>query len=172
MNQATSRIDADIDALKQYRTLLETYQHLGDVDAIWSDVEGHKTNLASFHEQVDTFVEKVNQATLRIDADIDALKQYRTLLETYQHLGDVDAIWSDVEGHKTILSGLHDKLNTFIKETHSKQEKIEKLIRQMEDDNNLVRLQYNKKLKIAYWVGGTAVGLTVINYILQIIGIL
>ena len=172
VNQATLRIDADIDALKQYRTLLETYQHLGDVDAIWSDVEGHKTNLASFHEQVDTFVEKVNQATSRIDTDIDALKQYRTLLETYQHLGDVDAIWSDVEGHKTILSGLHDKLNTFIKETHSEQEKIEKLIRQMEDDNNLVRLQYNKKLKIAYWVGGTAVGLTVINYILQIIGIL
>ena len=172
VNQTTSRIDADINALKQYRTLLETYQHLGDVDAIWSDVEGHKTNLASFHEQVDTFVEKVNQATSRIDADIDALKQYRTLLETYQHLGDVDAIWSDVEGHKTDLSGLHDKLNTFIKETHSEQEKIEKLIRQMEDDNNLVRLQYNKKLKIAYWVGGSAVGLTVINYILQIIGIL
>ena len=135
-------------------------------------MEGHKTNLASLHQQVDTFVEKVNQATSRIYADIDALKQYRTLLETYKHLGDVDTIWSDVEGHKTNLSDLHDNLNAFIKETHLEQERIDKLIHQMEVDHNLVRLQYNKRLKIAYWVGGSTASLIVINYILQIIGIL
>jgi chromosome segregation ATPase len=171
-DQTTARIDGDIEALKQYRTFLESYQHLGDVDSIWSDVEGHKTNLASFHQQVDAFVEKVNQATARIDGDIEALKQYRTLLESYQHLGDVDSIWSDVEGHKTNLLGLHEKVNAFIKETHSGQERIEGLIHQLEEDNHLAHMQYNKEIKIAFWLGGSAVGLIVINYILQIIGVL
>ncbi len=172
VNHSTARIDGDIEALKQYRTLLESYQHLGDVDAIWSDVEDLKTNLASFHQQVDAFVEKVNQATTRIDGDIEVLKQYRTLLESYQHLGDVDAIWSDVEGQKTDLLGLHEKLDAFIEETHLGLERIDGLIHQLEEINYHAHLQHNKKIKIAFWLGGSAVGLIVINYILQIIGVL
>ena len=172
VHQAGIRMDGDIEALKQYRTLLESYKHLGDVDAIWSDVEGHKTDLASLHQQVEAFVEKVHQAGIRMDGDIEALKQYRTLLESYKHLGDVDAIWSDVEGHKTDLLDLKDKLNVFIKEAHSELERVNGLIQQMEESNNLVRLQYDKKLRTAYWIGGSAVGLSVINYILQIVGVL
>ena len=172
VNQATSRIDTDIEDLKQYRTLLETYQHLEDVDAIWSDVDGHKTNLEGFHKQVDAFVEKVNQATSRIDTDIEALKQYRTMLETYQHLEDVDAIWSDVEEHKTNLEGFHKQIDDFIRETRSEHARIYDLIHQMEADNDFTRKQYNKKIKIAYWISGSAAGLTVMNYILQIIGVL
>ena len=172
VNQITTRIDGDIAALKQYRALLESYKHLGDVDVIWSDVEGHKTDLASLHQQVEAFVEKVHQADIRMDGDIEALKQYRTLLESYKHLGDVDAIWSDVEGHKTDLLDLKDKLNAYIKEAHSELERVNGLIHQMEESNNLVRLQYDKKLRTAYWIGGSAVGLSVINYILQIVGVL
>ena len=172
VNQIITRIDGDIAALKQYRALLESYKHLGDVDAIWSDVEGHKTDLASLHQQVEAFVEKVHQAGIRMDGDIESLKQYRTLLESYKHLGDVDAIWSDVEVQKTDLLDLKDKLNAFIKEAHSELERVNDLIHQMEESNNLVRLQYDKKLRTAYWIGGSAVGLSVINYILQIVGVL
>ena len=172
VNQTTTRIDGDINALKQYRTMLETYQHLGDVDAMWNDVEEHKTNLEDFHKQVNDFIEKVNQATSRIDTDIEDLKQYRTMLETYQHLGDVDAIWSDVEGHKTNLEDFHKQVDDFIRETRSEHARIYDLIHQMEADNDFTRKQYNKKIKIAYWISGSAAGLTVINYILQIIGVL
>ena len=172
VNQATSRIDTDIEDLKQYRTMLETYQHLGDVDAIWSDVEEHKINLEDFHKQVDAFVEKVNQATSRIDTDIEDLKQYRTMLETYQHLGDVDAMWNDVEEHKTNLEDFHKQVDDFIRKTRSEHARIYDLIHQMEADNDFTRKQYNKKIKIAYWISGSAAGLTIINYILQIIGIL
>ena len=172
VHQAGIRMDGDIEALKQYRALLESYKHLGDVDAIWSDVEGYKTDLASLHLQVEAFVEKVHQAGIRMDGDIEALKQYRALLESYKHLGEVDAIWSDVEGHKTDLLDLKDKLNAFIKEIHSELERVNGLIHQMEESNNLVRLQYDKKLRTAYWIGGSAVGLSVINYILQIVGVL
>ena len=171
-NQSTARIYADINALQKFRTLLESYHHLGDVDAIWSDVEGHKKDLSSFHEQMDSLVEKTNQSIARINADIGALHEFRTLLESYQHLGDVDTIWSDVEGIKKELLDIHKNLDSFIDATHSEQEKIKETIRQMEADNDLMRQQYNKKMKIAYWIGGCAAGLTIVNYILQFIGLL
>ncbi len=161
-----------IDSLQKYRTLLESYQHLGAIDAIWSDVEGHKKELASFHLQVDNFVEKTNQSTARINADIEALQKYRTLLESYQHLGDIDAIWSDVETLKKEYFDLHQNLSSFIEATNSEQEKIKETIHQMEIENNLVRQQYDKRMKIAYWIGGCAVGLTIVNYVLQFIGLL
>ena len=139
---------------------------------MWNDVEEHKTNLEDFHKQVDAFVEKVNQATSRIDTDIEDLKQYRTMLETYQHLGDVDAMWNDVEEHKTNLEDFHKQVDDFIRKTRSEHARIYDLIHQMEADNDFTRKQYNKKIKIAYWISGSAAGLTIINYILQIIGIL
>ena len=40
------------------------------------------------------FVEKVNRTTARINSDIENWKQYQTLLESYQHLNDIDSIWT------------------------------------------------------------------------------
>ena len=158
--------------IKDFRALLESYQHLGDIDAIWSDVEGHKTNLASFHQQVDAFVEKVNQATARIDGDIEVLKQYRTLLESYQHLGDVDAIWSDVESHKTNLAGFHEQVDDFISEVHFLQKEIKDSIIKLEEVNTTAHSKYEKRIKIAYYIGGGAIGISLTNFILQLLGIL
>jgi len=171
-HKSTARISADINTLQKFRTLLEAYHHLGDIDTIWNDVEGHKKDLSSFHLQVDNFVEKINQSTARINADIEALQKFRTLLESYQHLGDIDAIWSDVETLKKEYFDLHLNLSSFIEATNSEQEKIKETIHQMEIENNLVRQQYDKRMKIAYWIGGCAVGLTIVNYVLQFIGIL
>ena len=117
-------------------------------------------------------MEKTNQSTARINADIEALQKFRTLLESYQHLGDIDAIWSDVETLKKEYFNLHQNLSSFIEATNSEQEKIKETIHQMEIENNLVRQQYDKRMKIAYWIGGCAVGLTIVNYVLQFIGIL
>ena len=172
VNEATARIEGDIESLQQYRALLESYEHLGDVDTIWGDVEGHKADLSSFHQQVDSFVEKVEEATARIDSDIESLQQYRAVLESYEHLGDVDTIWSDVEVHKEDLLGLHRKLDLFIEETHAEQERISRLMDHLEEDNKEAHLQFNKKLKIAYWIGGSAAGLAIINYILQVLEVL
>ena len=152
--------------------MLETYQHLGDVDALWNDMEGHKANLADFHHQVDSFIEKVNQTTGRINNDITALQQYRTLLETYQHLGDVDAIWNDVEGHKASITKLQDQMNQLISEVHTTTKEIKESINNLEKANTDAHLQYERKIKTAYYISGSAIGLSFINYLLQILGII
>ena len=170
--QTTEHINNDIDALQQYRMVLESYQHLGDVDAIWNDVEGHKANLADFHQQVDTFIEKVNQTTERINNDIAALQQYRTVLESYQHLGDVDAIWNDVEGHKIDIGKIQEKLDSFITEVRITTDEIKESIKKQEKVNSDAHFRFEKRIKTAYYIGGSAVGLSLVNYLLQILGIL
>ena len=172
VNQTTERINNDITTLQQYRSILESYKHLGDVDNIWRDVEEHKADLTGLHHQVDAFVEKVNQITERINNDITALQQYRSALESYKHLGDVDAMWGDIEGHKVTLDKLHQQVNDFISEVHAAETEIKESIQIMEESNADAHLRYEKKIKIVYSIGGTAVGLSIIQFILQIMGVL
>ena len=154
-----------------YRNFISN-THYKDIDAIWNDVEGHKANLADFHHQVDSFIEKVNQTTGSINNDITALQQYRTLLETYQHLGDIDAIWNDVEGHKASITELQDQMSHFISDVHTTTKEIKESINNLEKANTDAHLQYERKIKTAYYISGSAIGLSIINYLLQILEII
>ena len=169
---AAKHINSDIKALLQHRSILESYKHLGDIDTIWNDVENHKDNLASLHSQIDAFVKKVKQETENINSDIAALQQYRSLLESYEHLGDIDTIWSDVEGHKNYLNNIDTKLTDFITETHSVTTSIKEginTIERMQIERNII---VDKKIKIAYGIAGGAIAFSVIQLILQLLGIL
>lgn len=159
-NQKTERICKDIADLQQYHSKLESFKHLVDVDAIWNDVENQKTNLAGFHQQVDAFIESVSRTTERIHGEIAALQQYRSMLESFQHLGDVDVIWKDVESQKTDLANYRQQVDD-LHRAHSN----------LEDVNMASHIIYEKRIKTAYYVGGTALGLSIINYILQILGV-
>ena len=158
--------------IKDIQSFLSGLTHIKDIDQIWTDLTSSREVVKGLIDTLTPFMHKVNQAISRIDTDIEDLKQYRTMLETYQHLEDVDAMWKDVEGHKTNLEDFHKQVDDFIRETRSEHARIYDLIHQLEADNDFTRKQYNKKIKIAYWISGSVAGLTVINYILQIIGVL
>lgn len=158
--------------IQDIQSFLSSLIHIKDIDQIWTDLTSSREVVKELIDTLTPFMHEVNQSTSRIDTDIEALKQYRTMLETYQHLGDVDAMWNDVKEHKTNLEDFHKQIDDFIRDIRSEHKKIYDLIHQMKDHNNIVRQQYNKKIKIAYWVGGSTAGLIVINYILQIIGVL
>lgn len=172
VNQAIEQTNNDIAALQQYHSILESYEHIGDIDNIWSDVKSHKVNLASIHQQLDAFIENVNRNAERIINDIITLQQYHSVLESYKHLDDVDAIWNSVESHKVNLAGLHEQLDNFISENRTAYLEIKESIKELEEANTTQHLKYETKIKIAYYIGGGAVSLSLINYILQILGIL
>ena len=155
--------------IKDFQSIYSSLNHIKDVDQIWNDLKSSREVVKRLIDTLTPFMSRVNDADKELHGEINKIS---TLLESYEHLGDVDAIWSDVEDHKTNLLGLHEKMDAFIRETHSVHERIDGLIHQLEDDNYHAHLQYNKKIKIAYWLGGSAVALIVINFILQIIGVL
>lgn len=170
-HQINERINKDIKGLQQYRASLESYKHLKDVDAIWGDVEKHKSALAGVNKQVDTFIENVNKTTERVNKDITVLQQYRTSLESYKHLRDVDTIWDTVEKHNTNLTGLHKQVDDFISEVRVTEKEIKESIQRI-DSKISAQSIYEKKIKIVYWIAGGAIALTVTNVVLQLLGIL
>ena len=172
LHQIVQAQNARNETLENLYKNITSKAHYNDIDAIWNDVESHKANLADFHQQVDSFIEKVNQTTGRINNDITALQQYRTLLETYQHLGDIDAIWNDVEGHKASITELQDQMSHFISDVHTTTKEIKESINNLEKANTDAHLQYERKIKTAYYISGSAIGLSFINYLLQILGII
>ena len=172
IENAINDFAASTKEIKDIQSFLSSLTHIKDIDQIWTDLTSSREVVKGLIDTLTPFMYEVNQATSRIDIDIEALKKYRTMLETYQHLEDVDAIWSDVEEHKTNIENFHKQVDDFIRETRSEHARIYDLIHQMEADNDFTRKQYNKKIKIAYWISGSTAGLTVINYILQIIGVL
>ena len=171
-NKIEKRVNSEIASLQSYRSVLEKYKHLGDVDSIWSDIESHKANLRNFHEQVDNFINNVNKTTERIFSDINSLQSYRSVLEKYKHLGDVDSIWNDVESHKADLKSFHEQVDAFISEVHSTESEIKDSIRKMQEANSSAHLLYEKRIKIAYGLGGTGIVVSIINLILQMVGVL
>lgn len=150
VNKTTNRIHNDIAILQQYRSVLESYRHISDIDTIWNDVETHKIELANFHRQVNTFIENVNQTTDRIYIDIAALQQYRSMLESYKHLGNVDSIWNDVEAHKTELADFHRQVDNFISEVKNTHSEIRESILKCEEANACAHIRYEKRIKTAY----------------------
>ena len=169
VNEADKNIKKELKSINDYLLAIEHFQ---DIDTIWSDVEGHKTNLAGLHQQVDAFIEKVNQTTERINSDIAALQEYRSVLESYQHLGEIDTIWSDVEDHKININGLHEQIDGFIEDTHQKERELNVKIEELSTIQEATSKQFNKKLKVAYGIAGGAVALSLIQLALQLFGIL
>ena len=135
---------------------------------MWNDVEGHKKNLSELHQKVDGFIKEVNQATGRISEDISALRQYRTTLESYSHLGDIDAMWNDVEGHKKNLIRLIQQQE----DARTAIEDIGERISISDQTNKERNISVNKKIKIAYGIAGGSMALTIILLVLQLLGIL
>ncbi|MBQ3732268.1 MAG: hypothetical protein II905_11010, partial [Muribaculaceae bacterium] len=128
--------------------------HLGEVDATWADVQAHKSDLSGLHEQINEITSKATETTEKIHADLAVLQQFQTLLESYTHLGEVDATWADVQAHKSDLSGLHEQIN------------------EIDEDGKRREEAFNKKLIIAYSVAGGSLALTIIHLVLRLIGIL
>lgn len=171
-NQVTDNINNDIAALQQFRSILDSHTHLCDVDAIWYDVEEYKTNLAAFHQQVDDFIVKVNQENESIKNNIIPIQQYQNILKSYKHLNDIDIIWENIDKQRINLDNLHQLLDKYILEIRTSEDEIKDCIQKMKEYNVSVHLSYEKKIKIAYSLGGVSIGISIINFILQILGIL
>ncbi len=172
VRETTTRINDDINSLLAYRSQLESYSHLSDIDTIWSNVESHKDDLSKVHSDHELFVSQVGETIGRINDDINSLQAYRSQLESYSHLGDIDTIWSDVANHKEHLSILDKLLEDLMDDTNQKTEDLKKEISEMAIAQKEINEQLSKKIKIAYRIAGCAMAFSIGQFVLQWFGVL
>ena len=163
---------SNITSFDEITDKLEEKYKIKQIPSVVTNISSIQNNLARVSQKVDNSIEKVNHATEHINNDITALQQYRSVLESYKHLGDIDTVWKDVEGHKTDIASLHQQIYSFIEEVHSSENEIKETLQKMSESNNSAHLQYEKRIKISYCIGSSALGLLVLNFMLQILGVL
>ena len=170
--ETTKKIHADLALFQQFQTQLQSYSHLSDVDATWEDVQAHKKDLSDVHQEIDRITSKTAETTKRIHADLATLQQFQSQLQSYSHLNDVDTIWDMAEDSKTGLSNCHQTINNLAEEFHVSSKDLRSSIDMLDEDSKQRDLKVNKKLKIAYFIAGFSLVMTVIQFILRIFGIL
>lgn len=131
-----------------------------------------KSDLLNLNENIDKFTKNISDASKQFGSDIAALQDYKSQLEAYEHLGDVDAIWGDVEQHKKNLTELHQQYEHFATEYNSDRKDIQSSIVKIIEENEQSKNAINKKIKVAYIVAGFSVTITIVQFILNLLHII
>ena len=137
------------------------------VQNIEHEKEKTKGKVKSIEDRIRHIDIKINSISETVEV-FDSIQQF---LSTLSHIKDIDTVWSDVESHKADLAGVHQQVDKFICEIYVTHTEIKDAIKKLEEANSISHIIYEKRIKIAYCVGGTALGLSIINYILQILGV-
>lgn len=129
-------------------------------------------DLARLHQQLDGITKEIGESAKLFKSDIAVLQDYKSQLEAYEHLGDVDAIWGDVEQHKKNLTELHQQYEHFATEYNSDRKDIQSSIVKIIEENEQSKNAINKKIKVAYIVAGFSVTITIVQFILNLLHII
>lgn len=144
----------DIISLQQYRRILESYAHLSDIDNVWEDTQKHTTELTMHMKNFSALAQQVSEFSKQASEDIAALQHYRSILETYVHLPDIDRIWADTQIHATNIQTLTNNIEALSGELATTKESL------------------SKRIRIAYWVAGIIFTFSITHLLLNIFHII
>ncbi len=108
MKKQISKLDDGLKALQKFDNEILDYEHLEDVDEMWGMITSVEEKLPDFSTKLENL--EVNIATNT--SSIENLESKVAILYEYEHLSDIDTIWSDVEFQKEKLSDLENAVNT------------------------------------------------------------
>lgn len=154
----------EVDTLNQFKDEMRKYNHLGDIDQMWEDAQAYSKNINS----IDTQIEAINNSIKTQGHIVDTLNQFTDEINTHNHLGDIDQLWEDSQNSKVEVKSLNEKVEDLRKDLNVAKQ-------QMNEDKMNYESKINtlfKKTKIAYALAGGSIGITLIQFVLHIMGIL
>lgn len=152
-----------IETLNQFKTTLEECEHLKDIDMLWSQSENFRKELSCVNEKLDNTAISIDNQ----EQSIGLLMQFKDKLDNYEHLDKIDETWDmcqtfedDIIMSKGIISvheGQIDDLKNYLQE--------------MQKQNDERSQVFSKKLKIAYALAGSSMGIAIIELFLLMLRI-
>lgn len=103
-------VRGDISSLKAKAGLKDdALKHLGDIDAIWKDVQTQQSLLSGFEKQLNSF-----QATL------SAVDLFKSRLDKLNHLVEIDSLWDGLYKHYKDYEVFYNRFVAFSSSTDEK----------------------------------------------------
>lgn len=155
----------DIAKVLTFVDRVSQYEHLQDVDAMWSDIESHSKKLEALDEQSN----KLSTAIVETQSDVRALEAHRKDMEAIVHLRDVDNTWASTEKHTLQIKDLQnqdDEIKTLIQQN---KDFLDQVLKTEKEANDAAIQQLNKKMQYVYWIAGSSMALAVMEMLLLLL---
>lgn len=156
-----SKQQLNIEILLKLMETLSGYEHLKDIDEIWSKTEAHSDRLDGLAQQGDYTLELVRANQIHIDE----LSEYKDELCGIAHLNEVDELWNSNEIHSSQISEL-EKQSEEVKNLILENKKLidAAIIKAVEKNDTDVQM-LTQKIKYAYLLAGGSLSLALIELI-------
>lgn len=146
-----------IETLNQFKTTLEECEHLKDIDMLWSQSE-------SFSKEISGINKKLDETAISIDSQeqsIGLLLQFKDKLDNYEHLEEIDETWDKFKTFEMDIITSKDIINV-----HEGQiDGLKYSLKEMQKQNDERSQSFSKKLKIAYALAGSSIGIAIIAFV-------
>lgn len=152
------------DVLKKIVEDFQLLNHLKDIDSLWDEFESYKMSFANLRASVETNVHSIKEA----NCQITILSDFKKQVEDQEHYLDIDDIYIDTQKNTIEIEEIQKKLLNHKEEISE----IKKQMEQNKEDNLTVKIQLSKKIVIAYAIAGSAVGISILELILNLLGIM
>lgn len=140
--------------------LAKGQSHFGDIDNIWEGLQEVQKTVGIHSGSISRYEE----AQERIGKELSNVNDFISGIQRIEHFNDIDEEWEFSHG---LIKSIEETDNKVLTVEKSMQEYIGRLQR-AEDEN----VQLKSKVNTAYIVAGGAIALSVVQFILQLIGIL
>ncbi len=154
----------NIKEIGQTINTLNSFEHLKQIDTIWFDLEDAKNNIEESSKQV----VRVNSILNQIKSRIDLIASFKSQMEKVEHLFDIDEIYESTQ----IVT---EKVDDLLKKNNRQDlqlEDLKKILEQEREQTHIFSDSILKKIKHAYIIASCSIGLSIISFILLIVGVI
>ena len=141
-------------------------------DQVNRDILTLRKEAKSFKELFSDLSEKLESTSNLLDSQISVIKEidlFTEQLKKLTHIDDVDGMWNNIEEHTSKLIEFEKRDEELADAIQKNKEEVNENIVVTVQATNAAIETLTKKVKYAYWIGGGAVGLAIIEFILILV---
>ncbi|EFM64494.1 hypothetical protein HMPREF0634_0605 [Peptostreptococcus stomatis DSM 17678] len=141
-------------------------------DQVNRDILTLRKEAKSFKKLFSDLSEKLESTSNLLYSQISVIKEidlFTEQLKKLTHIDDVDGMWNNVEEHTSKLIEFEKRDEELADAIQKNKEEVNENIVVTVQATNAAIETLTKKVKYAYWIGGGAVGLAIIEFILILV---
>ena len=139
-----------VEKLNNFQNKINEQKHLGDIDSIWDELQREKQKVSETKTDVSSLKESLNS----VKVDVSNIKEFNAQLKDQTHLFEIDSMREALDFANTEIANLKSDLE----------------VKEQENIASILVLQ--GKIKAAYIISGGAIGLALLQLILNLMGVI
>lgn len=159
-----SETDKNITILKTFKDKLDKYEHLNDIDQIWKDIKNFSSILNERKKREEQFF--INLKVIK-EINDNIIIQHNELVKEHNELTkQLSEIDKNMENVSNTLDERKKRDEILLSIIQKNKIEVNKYIIDITQRTNDTLLSLTKKVKYAYWLTGSAIGLAIFELIL------